>query len=131
MSESIVVRYLFSDSFKALLTAFLSVTSLSTAIRELVFPFASKIAEPLDSTLLRSPGIGGSGGRQRHLLFRPPGLPYPHRSGQQTRFGMAVHANRLKNRLRVSLGARDIIDDLEGTVYLTLGLAGLPGLSAG
>jgi hypothetical protein len=44
---------------------------------------------------------------------------------------MAVHANLFKNRLRISLGARDIIDDLEGTVYLTLGLADLPGLSTG
>jgi predicted acylesterase/phospholipase RssA len=46
----------------------------------------------------------------------------------QTTFGMDVHVNFIKNRVRVSLGARDIINDAENTVFLTIGIADLPGL---
>jgi len=48
--------------------------------------------------------------------------------GEQTSFGLAVHANLFKNRLRISLGARDVINDVDDTLFLTLGIADLPGL---
>lgn len=46
----------------------------------------------------------------------------------QTTFGLDVHVNFIKNRVRVSLGARDIINDANDTVFLTIGIADLPGL---
>jgi hypothetical protein len=39
-----------------------------------------------------------------------------------------VHVNLIKNRVRISLGARDLINDAENTVFLTIGIADLPGL---
>jgi hypothetical protein len=39
-----------------------------------------------------------------------------------------VHVNLIKNRVRVSLGARDIINEAGDTVFLTIGIADLPGL---
>jgi hypothetical protein len=46
----------------------------------------------------------------------------------QTTFGVDVHVNLLKNRVRISLGARDIINDANDTLFLTIGIADLPGL---
>ena len=46
----------------------------------------------------------------------------------QTSFGVDVHVNFIKNRVRISLGARDIINNLDNTVFLTIGIADLPGL---
>ena len=46
----------------------------------------------------------------------------------QTSFGLDVHVNFLKNRVRISLGARDVINNLDDTVFLTIGIADLPGL---
>jgi hypothetical protein len=40
-----------------------------------------------------------------------------------------VHAGLFKNRVRISLGARDIIDDVDDSVFLTIGIADLPGLA--
>ncbi|MGD8702175.1 MAG: patatin-like phospholipase family protein [Desulfosarcina sp.] len=48
--------------------------------------------------------------------------------GDQTTFGADVHVNLLANRLRISLGARDVINDAEDTVFLTLGVTDLPGI---
>jgi hypothetical protein len=48
--------------------------------------------------------------------------------GEQTSFGFDVHANLFKDRVRISLGARDVINDIDDTVFLTLGIADLPGL---
>lgn len=46
----------------------------------------------------------------------------------QTTFGVDVHVNFVKNRVRISLGARDIINEAGDTVFLTIGIADLPGL---
>jgi len=46
----------------------------------------------------------------------------------QTTFGLDVHVNLLNNRLRISLGARDVLDRVGDTVFLTIGVADLPGL---
>jgi hypothetical protein len=46
----------------------------------------------------------------------------------QTSFGFDVHANLFKNRVRISLGARDVINDADDTIFLTIGIADLPGL---
>jgi hypothetical protein len=46
----------------------------------------------------------------------------------QTTFGLDVHVNFLKNRLRVGLGARDVINNADDTLFLTIGIADLPGL---
>ena len=46
----------------------------------------------------------------------------------QTTFGVDFHALFLNNRLRVGVGARDIIDDAGDTWFLTIGVADLPGL---
>jgi hypothetical protein len=46
----------------------------------------------------------------------------------QTTFGFDVHANLFKNRVRISLGARDVINDADDTIFLTIGIADLPGL---
>jgi hypothetical protein len=48
--------------------------------------------------------------------------------GDQTTFGFGVHANLLANRLRISLGARDIINDADNTIFVTLGITDLPGI---
>ncbi len=48
--------------------------------------------------------------------------------GYRTSFGLDVHANLFKNRVRVSLGARDVIHNADDTVFLTIGIADLPGL---
>lgn len=48
--------------------------------------------------------------------------------GDQDTFGFDVHVGFLKNRLRVSLGARDV-NELSDTWFLTLGLADLPGIT--
>ncbi len=47
---------------------------------------------------------------------------------KQTTIGLDVHANLLNNRLRISFGARDIINNAGDTLFLTIGLADLPGL---
>jgi Patatin-like phospholipase len=47
----------------------------------------------------------------------------------QTTFGFDVHANLLNHRLRISLGARDVINDADDTFFLTIGIADLPGLA--
>ena len=46
----------------------------------------------------------------------------------QTTFGLDLHVNLFKNRVRVSLGARDVIHDANDTLFLTIGIADLPGL---
>jgi len=46
----------------------------------------------------------------------------------QTTFGLDVHANLLNNRLRFSFGARDILNKAGDTLFLTIGVADLPGL---
>ena len=46
----------------------------------------------------------------------------------QTTFGLDVHVNFLKNRVRISLGARDVINNADDTIFLTIGIADLPGL---
>ena len=48
--------------------------------------------------------------------------------GDQTTFGLDVHANLLNNRVRISFGSRDIVNDAEDTLFLTIGFADLPGL---
>jgi hypothetical protein len=48
--------------------------------------------------------------------------------GRQTSFGVDVHANLFKNRVRVSLGTRDVIDDADDTLFLNVGFTDLPGL---
>jgi hypothetical protein len=48
--------------------------------------------------------------------------------GDQTTIGFDVHANLFKNRVRISLGARDVIHDADDTIFLTIGIADLPGL---
>ena len=48
--------------------------------------------------------------------------------GEQTAFGLDIHAYLFKNRLRISLGARDLFHDAGDTLFLTVGLADLPGL---
>jgi hypothetical protein len=45
----------------------------------------------------------------------------------QTTFGLDVHANLLANRLRISLGARDIVNNADDTLFLTIGLTDIPG----
>ena len=47
---------------------------------------------------------------------------------EQTTFGLDVHANLLNNRLRFSFGARDILNKAGDTLFLTVGIADLPGL---
>lgn len=47
--------------------------------------------------------------------------------GDQTTFGFDVHANLLANRVRISLGARDIINEAGDTIFLTIGITDLPG----
>ncbi|MGM0680544.1 MAG: hypothetical protein ACQESY_11860 [Pseudomonadota bacterium] len=49
-------------------------------------------------------------------------------NSDQTSFGLDVHVNFLKNRLRVSLGARDVINNPGNTAFMTIGVADLPGL---
>jgi len=49
-------------------------------------------------------------------------------SGNQTTFGADVHINLFRNRLRFSLGARDLLDNAGDTIYTTIGLTDLPGL---
>lgn len=48
--------------------------------------------------------------------------------GDQTTFGGDVHVTLFKNRLRLSVGVRDVINDFEDTVYFTVGIADIPGL---
>ena len=48
--------------------------------------------------------------------------------GDQTTFGFDVHANLFNNRLRIGLGARDAVHDADDTIFLTIGIADLPGL---
>jgi len=48
--------------------------------------------------------------------------------GDQTTFGFGVHANLFNNRLRIGLGARDAVHDADDTIFLTIGIADLPGL---
>jgi hypothetical protein len=40
-----------------------------------------------------------------------------------------VHANLFKNRVRIGLGVRDAINNAEDTIFLTIGIADLPGLA--
>jgi hypothetical protein len=49
--------------------------------------------------------------------------------GDQTTFGMDVHVNLLKNRLRLSLGSRDLLNRAGDTLFMTVGIADLPGLA--
>jgi hypothetical protein len=46
----------------------------------------------------------------------------------QTTFGLDAHVNLLNNRLRISFGARDILNHAGDTLFLTIGIADLPGL---
>lgn len=46
----------------------------------------------------------------------------------QTTFGFDIHACLFKNRIRISLGTRDVLSNANDTVFLTLGVADLPGL---
>ena len=45
----------------------------------------------------------------------------------QTTFGLDVHANLLNNRLRISVGARDV-NEVSDTLFVTIGVADLPGI---
>lgn len=56
-----------------------------------------------------------------HNWTKPEGV-------DQTSLGMDVHVNFFKNRVRISLGARDIINNADDTLFLTIGIADLPGL---
>ena len=47
----------------------------------------------------------------------------------QTTFGLDVHTSLFKNRVRISLGARDIVNNAGDTMFLTVGLADIPGLA--
>ena len=47
----------------------------------------------------------------------------------QTTFGFDVHANLFNNRLRIGLGARDVINNADDTFFFTIGIADLPGLA--
>jgi len=49
-------------------------------------------------------------------------------NADQTSFGMDVHAYLFNNRLRVGFGARDLFNDAGDTLFLTLGVADLPGI---
>ncbi|MFH1983805.1 MAG: patatin-like phospholipase family protein [Pseudomonadota bacterium] len=49
-------------------------------------------------------------------------------TGDQTTFGLDVHANLLKNRLRIGFGARDIVHRAGDTLFLTVSVLDLPGL---
>jgi len=40
----------------------------------------------------------------------------------QTTFGFDVNANLFSNRLRIGLGARDVINDAGDTLFLTIGI---------
>ena len=46
----------------------------------------------------------------------------------QTTFGLDAHVTFFKNRLRISVGARDIVDRAGDTLFLTVNIADLPGL---
>jgi hypothetical protein len=48
--------------------------------------------------------------------------------GDQDTFGFGVHVGFLKNRLRVSLGARDV-NESSDTWFFTLGIADVPGIT--
>ena len=48
--------------------------------------------------------------------------------GYQTTFGVDVHAYLFKNRVRIGLGARDIVDAADDTIFFTVGFTDLPGL---
>jgi hypothetical protein len=48
-------------------------------------------------------------------------------NSDQTTFGLDVHVNLLANRLRISLGARDIVNNADETVFLTIGVTDIPG----
>jgi len=48
--------------------------------------------------------------------------------GDQTTFGGDVHVTLFKNRLRISAGVRDVINDFENTLFFTVGIADIPGL---
>jgi hypothetical protein len=48
--------------------------------------------------------------------------------GDQTSFGFDVHANLFQNRVRISLGTRDVINNPDDTIFLAIGIADLPGL---
>lgn len=50
------------------------------------------------------------------------------KGSDQATFGVDVHVNFIKNRVRLSLGARDVINNADDTVFLTIGIADLPGL---
>jgi hypothetical protein len=49
-------------------------------------------------------------------------------TGDQTTFGIDIHTNLLKDRLRFSLGCRDVVENAGDTVFLTIGLTDVPGL---
>ena len=40
-----------------------------------------------------------------------------------------MHVNLFKNRVRLSLGSRDVINDADDTFFFTIGIADLPGLA--
>lgn len=50
------------------------------------------------------------------------------KNGNQTSFGFDVHANLFKNRVRISVGTRDVINDADDAFFITIGFADLPGL---
>jgi predicted acylesterase/phospholipase RssA len=49
-------------------------------------------------------------------------------NSDQTTFGLDLHVNFLKNRVRISLGARDVIHAANDTLFFSVGIADLPGL---
>jgi hypothetical protein len=49
-------------------------------------------------------------------------------AGDQTTLGADLHANLFYNRMRLSFGARDVINDADGTLFLTIGITDLPGI---
>jgi len=49
-------------------------------------------------------------------------------TADQTTFGGDVHVTLFKNRLRLSVGVRDVINNFDNTFFFTVGIADIPGL---
>ena len=77
----------------------------------------------LDYTRLTRSGIFSSWGLTPSWFhtFNEPEI------GEQDTFGADIHVGMLENRLRLSLGARDI-DDMGDTWFLVIGVTDVPGL---
>lgn len=49
--------------------------------------------------------------------------------GEQTSFGFDLHVYLFRNRMRISLGSRDVIDNINDTLFLNVGFTDLPGIT--